>query len=80
MMKKVTIEEEKRYLTWLNRHQRGLQKYAGRWVGLLLGKGIVATDKTLKGVHHKFLRLYPHKNPHFLHVPPRGERFYILTF
>lgn len=73
------LQEERRYLFWLNSHKKTLQRHAGQWVGIKLGKGIVASGKNLKKVRLDFLRRYPREIPHLLQVPPKGEKFYILT-
>lgn len=75
----MSVATEKKYLLWLNRHNRELSKHAGHWVGIKLGKGIVASGKSLKQVRQSFLRRYPNDQPHLLQVPPKGEKFYILV-
>ncbi len=75
---KMKINEEKRYLFWLNKHSKQLQRYSGQWVGVKLGKGVVASGRVLKKVRHDFLKLYPSEIPHLIQVPPKGEKFYIL--
>ena len=74
----MTLERERKYLFWMSRHKRTLNKYAGQWVGIKLGKGVVAAGKSLKRVHREYLKRYPGEIPHLLQVPPKGQRFYIL--
>lgn len=71
-------QTEKKYQLWVNKHSRTLRKYAGQWVGLKLGKGVVSSGKSLKQVHKNFLKAYPNEKPHLLRVPPQGKHFYIL--
>lgn len=72
------LREEKKYLLWLNQHSRLLHKFAGRWVGIKLGKGVVSSGKSLKKIREEFLKHYPNEMPHLLQVPQRGQRFYVL--
>ena len=74
------LREEKKYLLWLNRHGRLLHKFAGQWVGIKLGKGVVSAGKSLKKVREDFLKNYPNESPHLLQIPHKGQRFYILIF
>ena len=60
---------ERKYLFWMNKHRHALKKYAGLWVEIKLGKGIVAFGKNLKKVRQDFLKNYPGENPHLLQVP-----------
>lgn len=73
------LKKEIQYLAWVSRHRKDLQKLEGRWVGIKLGKGVIAAGKSLKKVRRDFLKQYPHELPHLFQVPPKGQRFYILT-
>lgn len=71
-------QQEEKYLFWVNRNGKTLRKYAGQWVGIKLGRGVVASGKSLKKVRQEFIRKYPNEIPHLLQVPQKDERFYVL--
>ena len=74
----MSLEKERKYLFWMSRHKRTLNKYAGQWVGIKLGRGVVASGKSLKKVRTDFLKRYPNETPHLLQVPQKGQHFYVL--
>lgn len=42
-MEKVVIPDNAKYTEWLNKHDKELAPYAGKWIAIKLDKGIVTS-------------------------------------
>ena len=76
-MVEVIIPEDAKYTVWLNEHDDEVRKYAGKWIGIKLGVGIVAAGES-EEVYKEFKKRYPGEIPFIYHVPRTDEGDYIL--